>query len=42
MSVKGLGNAFDLNPNWARTLPSGILHGIFIDPPSNFVIEVDI
>jgi hypothetical protein len=24
MSVKGLNNIFDLDPKWARTLPSGI------------------
>ena len=31
-SVKGTGNTFDLNPKWARTLPLGIFHGIFIEP----------
>jgi hypothetical protein len=44
-SVKGLGNTFDINPKWARTLPSGILHGISIEPPHPphfFFIEVDI
>jgi hypothetical protein len=35
-SIKGLGlgNTFDLNLKWARSLPSGILHGIFIEPLS--------
>jgi len=32
--VKVLGHTFDLNPKWARTLPLGIVHGIFIEPPS--------
>jgi len=45
-SVKGLGNTFELNPKWARTLPSGIFHGIFKEtsPPkkSFFLFEVDI
>jgi hypothetical protein len=32
--VKGPGNTFDLNPKWARTLPSLIyFHEIFIDIP---------
>ena len=29
--LQELCNTFDLNPKWARTLPSGILHGIFIE-----------
>ena len=33
MSVKCLCNTFDLNLKWGRTLPSEILHGIFIEPP---------
>jgi len=44
-AVKGLGNTVDLNPKWARTLPSGILHGIFIEAPlpcKYIFIEVDI
>ena len=32
-SGKGPGNTFDLNPRWARTLPLGIFHGIYIEPP---------
>jgi hypothetical protein len=32
-ALKGLGNTFDLNPKWARTLPSRILHGIFKEEP---------
>jgi hypothetical protein len=32
-SVKGLDNIFDLIPKWARTVPLGIFHGIFIEPP---------
>jgi hypothetical protein len=32
MSVKGLGNTFDLNPKLARTLPLGIFHVVFIEP----------
>jgi hypothetical protein len=34
-SVKDPGNTFDLNPNWARTLPSLIyfVHGILIETP---------
>jgi len=31
-TVKGLGNTFDLNHKWARILPLGILHEIFIEP----------
>ena len=31
-SVKGPENTFDLIPKWARTLPLGIFHGIFIEP----------
>ena len=34
-SVKGPGNTFDLNPKWTRTLPLGIFHGLFIDPPND-------
>jgi hypothetical protein len=30
MSVKGSDNTFDLNPKWARPLPLGFFHGIFI------------
>jgi hypothetical protein len=43
-SVKGLGTNFDLDPKWARNLPSEILHGIFRDPPLTQIcfIEVDI
>jgi hypothetical protein len=34
-SVKGLGNTFDLNPKWSRTLPSLIYFSwnIYRDPP---------
>ena len=32
-SVKGPCITYDLNPKWARTLPLGIVHGIFIEPP---------
>ena len=32
-AVNGLGNTFDLNPTWGRTLPLEIVHGIFIEPP---------
>ena len=43
-ALQELRNTFDLKPKWARTLPSGILHGIFIKPPHPliFLIEVDI
>ena len=34
-SVKNLGNTFDLNPKWARTLQSEIFHGIFKETPNN-------
>ena len=37
-SVKSIGNTFDLNPKWARTLPSGILPRIFIEPPSPIIL----
>ena len=33
-SVKGPGNAFDINPKWAKILLLGIFHGTFIEPPS--------
>jgi len=33
-SVKDMGNTFDLNAKWARSLPLGPLRGIFIDPPN--------
>jgi hypothetical protein len=46
MSVKGLGNTFDLNPKLARTLPLGIFHVVFIEPlpfkKKNSNIKVDI
>jgi hypothetical protein len=32
-ALQELCNTFDLKPKWTRTLPSGILHGIFIKPP---------
>ena len=38
-SVKVLGNTFDLNPKWAKTLPSGIFHRIFKEPPSPFLLS---
>jgi hypothetical protein len=47
-SVKGPGNTFDLNPRWARTLPSLIYFSwdIYRDPLStkkqNSNIKVDI
>ena len=42
-SVKGLGNTFDLNPMWERTLQSfDIFYGLFIGSPQNPNIKVDI
>jgi hypothetical protein len=46
-SVKDLDNTVDLNPKWARTLPSGIYFSwnIYRDPPStktNSNIKVDL
>jgi hypothetical protein len=32
--LQELRKTFDLKSKWARTLPSGILHEIFIKPPS--------
>jgi hypothetical protein len=32
-SFKDPGNTFDLSPKWARTVPYGIFHWIFIEPP---------
>ena len=31
-SVQGPGNTFERNPKWARNLPLGMFHGIFIEP----------
>jgi len=31
-SIKGPGNTFDLNLKWARALPLGMFHRIFIEP----------
>jgi hypothetical protein len=46
MSVIDLGNTFEINPKWARTLPSGIFDEICkkpLLPPAQFVfIEIDI
>jgi hypothetical protein len=40
-SIKGPGNTFDLNPKWARTLPLGIFHGIFIEPyPLSTIVAI--
>jgi len=35
-SVEGMGNTFELSPTWARTLPLGILHGIFVETSSQY------
>jgi len=41
-SVKGPGNTFELNPKWARTLPSFIYFSLVIyrDPPSTEKIQI--
>jgi hypothetical protein len=38
-TVKGPGNTFELNPKWARTIPSEIKdnYGIFIQTPQQGV-----
>ena len=33
MSAKGSDETFELSSKWARTMPLGIVHGIYIEPP---------
>ena len=35
-TLQELHNTFDFNPKWARSLSSGTLHGILIEPPLHF------